>query len=275
MAESSLFWTTGSTGDGQNTYGETQFSEWMRATWTGDRYASEGVMPSLGNQLAVSGTSSPISVADGAAYVNGFYYQATAAVSLAVSTPTIGTTAFRVNLAADQTAKTVRAVISMGTDGSTTLPSLTQTENDYWEIPLATGTIDTSGTISLTDARTFLHAVMAPASKRLGGSSSDWTSKGSTSYATGSQYWLCGAATMTFDSDNDSDTLTVTWPITFAYKPLVLYSVGNGAQANGRQTKVAVESVSTTKATFKGRLTNAGSWSSTVTIYWTAIGPKA
>lgn len=155
MAEASRFWTSG-TGDGPSGgYTMTEFYDFVRRLITTDMEASQGVLRGVANELAVSGTSSPLSVAIGAAMVYGLFYENTAALNLTVATPITGTTGGRVNLKADWTAQTVRAVVQMNTDGTAAIPALTQTAGSEWNIPLATFTINTAGVITLTDARVF------------------------------------------------------------------------------------------------------------------------
>jgi hypothetical protein len=109
------------------------------------------------NGLAVSGTASPLTLATGAACVYGYLHFCTTAGDLTVVTPVVGTTGGHVVLRADWTAQTVRAVAVRNTDGVAATPSLTQTASTTWEIRLATFSINTSGVITVTDARSFAH----------------------------------------------------------------------------------------------------------------------
>ena len=156
MAETSRFWTTDDTGDGPLAgYTMADFYDFVRALLISDQEASQGVLRSVLNELAVSGASSPVSVASGAAIVYGFFYRNTAALDLTVTTPVVGTTGGRVNLTVDWTAQTVRSVVQLNTDGTAGIPALVQTIGSAWSIPLATFTITMAGTITLTDARSF------------------------------------------------------------------------------------------------------------------------
>lgn len=156
MAEKSLFWYTngftGDTGDGAAPYTQEEFRLFNHA-WAAKNQANVGVFPGVLNELAVTGSSSPLSVDTGRAVVYGFPYWADSSVSVAVSTPSVGTTGGRVVLRANWTAQTVRAVAVLNTDGTATIPSLTQSAGSTWDMPLATFTITTGGTITLTDAR--------------------------------------------------------------------------------------------------------------------------
>lgn len=151
MAEHSSFWTTNGTGDG-SAYTQAQLAAMWKRLFTPSGY---GVLFGYANELAVSGTSSPISVATGAAVVQGFMYENDAAKSITVPTPAIGTTGHRVVLRVDWSAQTVRVVLKSSSDGVATLPALTQTINTVYEISLAGLTITTGGVITLTDERSY------------------------------------------------------------------------------------------------------------------------
>ncbi len=154
MAESSRFWTTGTTNDGATTYSADNFGQFVRESFM-TNLAAEGVLYGILNALAVSGTSSPVAVASGAALVYGFYYSNTASVNVTIATPAALTRVDRIVLRVDWTNHTVRITRIAGTEGAGT-PAMTQTANTTWDIPLATVSITTGGVITVTDARTFV-----------------------------------------------------------------------------------------------------------------------
>lgn len=154
MAESSRFWNTIEVGDGGTGYGRDLIAGWMRSVFA--RGEAGGVLRRVLNELAVSGTSSPLSVASGAAIVDGIFYENTTAKSMTVTTPSVGTTGGRVVLRADWSAQTVRAAVLMSADGTAALPALTQVSGTTYEIGLASFTITTGGAITLTDARGYI-----------------------------------------------------------------------------------------------------------------------
>lgn len=156
MAEFSLFHTTSTSGDGASAYTQAQLLAWLRRTFTATP-ASEGVLKNYAGGLAVSGAATPLTVATGAAVVDGFPYENDAAVSLAVPTPAVGTTGKRVVLRADYVAHTVRIALISSADGVSAFPALTQTAGVTWEISLATLSVTTTGVITVTDARSFAH----------------------------------------------------------------------------------------------------------------------
>jgi hypothetical protein len=158
MAEDSLFWTTSDTGDGAAAgYTQAEINTWLRMMMVGDT-ADEGVAKGYENELAVTNPSGrDLSVNTGGAWVYGFPYWNTAAVTLSLTHPTTGTTGWRVVVRADWTAQTVRVALKESADGTATAPALTQTANTTWEISLATGTITTGDVIAVTDTRVFVH----------------------------------------------------------------------------------------------------------------------
>lgn len=137
-------------------YTQSQFADFWRSLLL-NSITTEGVLPTYNGELAVSGTSSPISMAVGAAIVYGYWYLNDTLKSIAVSTPAIGTTGKRVVLRVDWAAQTVRVVLLTSSDGVATIPSLTQTAGTTYEIPLASLTITTGGVIAVTDQRSYCH----------------------------------------------------------------------------------------------------------------------
>ena len=158
MAETSIFWTTGATGDGATAYTQAQCILWLRKTFCGS--ANEGVNKDVDNELAVTGTSSPVAVASGEAYVYGFPYFSTASEDIAIPTPAANTRIDRIVLRANWSAQTVRITRIAGTEGAG-VPSLVQTDGTTWDIPLAQCSITTGGVITVTDEREFIHPNIA------------------------------------------------------------------------------------------------------------------
>ncbi len=160
MAEKSILWTTGATGDGASPYTQAESIRWRRQEMVGDD-ALEGVLKGYENDLEVTGAVTPIQINTGAAIVYGFPYWNTAAVNKTISTPAGNTRFDRVVLQADWTAQTIRIAVLGGVEGAGTPPAVTQTDGVTWEITLATFSITTGGTITVTDARSFLHPNIA------------------------------------------------------------------------------------------------------------------
>lgn len=159
MTEQSLFWeTTSGTGDSNTSgYSSTNFFD-MMAALTARTANLGGVCPDYLNELAVSGTSSPVSVNTGAAFVHGIPYSNSASKTVAIATPASQTRVDYIVLRADYTAETVRVTRIAGTEGAGA-PSLTQSAGVTWDIPLATVSITTGGVITVTDAREWVGKV--------------------------------------------------------------------------------------------------------------------
>jgi hypothetical protein len=156
MAEKSLWWTTGSTGDGASAYTQDEIIRLWRQMFVGDN-TDEGVHKNYENELEVTGTASPVQVDTGAAVVYGFPYWNTVAESVTIPTPVANTRIDRIVLRANWTAQTVRITRLAGTEGLGTPPALTQTAGTTWEISLAQVSITTGGVITVTDEREWLH----------------------------------------------------------------------------------------------------------------------
>lgn len=160
MAENSLFWPT--TGIGDGTAGGVSADElwqWLRSFLVPATGSDEGgVNPRYLNQLAVSGASSPVSVATGAAHVYGIPYTNTTPVAVAVPTPSAAARIDRIVLRADWAAQVVRVARVAGAEGGGA-PALTQVAGSIWEMPLAQIAVAVDGAITVTDQRMFVSVV--------------------------------------------------------------------------------------------------------------------
>ena len=176
MTQKSLFWFTdgftGATGDGGAPYTQDEFanrnlyslgegvvSKDIGGASTTD-LATNGNLEVSGNPFPPLGTFSLL-VQSGVAILRGFAYESTALETLSEAIPSIDTTGGRVVLQADYSAATVRLLLKTSADGVATLPALTQTAGVVWEFDLATFTVDTGGTVTLTDARVFASTPLA------------------------------------------------------------------------------------------------------------------
>ena len=159
-AERSQFWSTTGTGDGTGSgYTADNMFEVFRALFTGAAGADlSAVTPDYLNKLAVSGSSSPLSVATGAALIYGIPYFNSASVSVTVPTPTSATRIDRIVLRASWSAQTVRVTRIAGVEGGGA-PALTQSGGVTWDMPLALVQITTGGVITITDERKFLQGL--------------------------------------------------------------------------------------------------------------------
>lgn len=155
MAEKSAFWTTSGTGDGPaGLYAQDRMQDVMRTLSATDPTLYY-VAPARLNELAVTGSSSPVAMNTGEAFVNGRHYLNDASLNITIPTPTTSTRIDRVILRSDGTAQTVRAVRLAGTEGSGSPPTLTQNSTTY-EVSLYRVSITTGGVITLTDERGYM-----------------------------------------------------------------------------------------------------------------------
>jgi len=159
MAEKGLLFTTGATGDGATAYTQAEVIRWQRQFFVGAD--NEGVAKDYLNELATTGTSSPVATNTGAALIFGFPYWNTASVDTAIPTPSANTRIDRLVLRANWSAQTVRITRIAGTEGTGNPPSIVQTDGTTWDIPLCQASITTGGVITVTDEREFLHPNIA------------------------------------------------------------------------------------------------------------------
>lgn len=166
MAEDSFPWDGYSTGD-CGPYSADSWDDLYRYLFTQDQQVTQGPLKGVGDELAVSGTSSPVSVAAGAAVVNGKFYKNTAAADVAIPTPSGATRIDRIVLRADYSAQTVRMARKAAAEGTGNAPTLTQDDGVTWEISLAQVSITTAGVITVTDERDFCHFATKVANSQL------------------------------------------------------------------------------------------------------------
>lgn len=272
MTEKSLFWYTdgftGDTGDGAAPYTQEEFRLFNHA-WLAKNRDDAGVFPGVLNELEVTGSSSPLSMNTGRASVYGFPYWADSAVSLSVSTPSVGNTGGRVVLQADWTAQTVRAVVITNTDGVATLPVLTQTAGSVWEIPIASFVITTGGSISaLSDERDW---ILTGKVYRQGGDPDDFDVQGSTDYLYETtrvirQFGVIRRSSLLATTQG---SVNPTFPVPFVEKPLVLVTVAGSTDS--KSLRAFVNSVSLTAADI-AIYNESGSTVNNIDIHWEAVG---
>ena len=267
MAESSIFWATNGTGDGAAIYTQAQTRQWLQRTFIRNT-ANEGVIAGYANNLAVSGTASPLSVATGAAMVYGFPYENTSIVSVTIPTPSASTRIDRVILRVDWVAQTVRIARIAGVEGGSA-PALTQVANTTWEISLAQVAITTGGVCTVTNERRPV-ARLAAVHRRQGGSATDWNNPGTTdrflgntSTQVGMDVWLGAPST--------SGAINIVYTDTFTSAPLVFLT---GNANSGIKISTSITSISATGCTLQW-YSVSGATETSVGLYWMAIGPVA
>lgn len=155
MAETSGFWTTSSTGTGDQVASYTQAHHSTALTLAAGAKSLDGVATGYLNGLAVTAGSGKVTVASGGALVDGKWYTNSAAIDHSIPSPTAGTERIdRIVLQAVWSSFTVRCVRLAGTASSSpTPPALTQTRGSTFEISLAQVRVTSAGVITVTDER--------------------------------------------------------------------------------------------------------------------------
>lgn len=288
MAETSGFWTTNGTGDGPSAkYSRADMAKFHKIIAACKSF--EGVAPGFLNELVGSVTgANTVSINTGGGVVDGIAYHNSAAVSVTIpSASGAGNTRIdRIVLRVSWAAQTARITRLPGTDAaSPSAPAITQTSETTYDITLCQALVNTSGTVTLTDERTFAatttNGILTNAVTtakiaddavnydkagdripkvygRQGGSSTIWSSNGTTNYTPTTVKTQCGSV-----SCGAGASPSVTFPTPFAYQPLVFISP-NGALTD------PVQLLNVTANGFA--LYNPGSVSASV--YWFAIGPE-
>jgi hypothetical protein len=126
----------------------------------GEGVISGHSLPALDGELKCSaGGVSTVNVADGAAIVDGIYFESTAVENVNVPA-TVGVGNTRIDrIVVRVTWASYDATITRiaGTDAATpSAPAITQTSETVYDLPLCQVLVDTSGNITVTDERTFL-----------------------------------------------------------------------------------------------------------------------
>jgi hypothetical protein len=119
--------------------------------------STQGVFRGMLDDLEVTGTTSPVTVATGVAFVKEGVYTNSTSVDVAIPTPTTATRIDRIVLRLDYTASPWTCTVQRlaGAEGAGA-PGVTQTEGTKWEISLAKVAITTAGVITVTDERAFV-----------------------------------------------------------------------------------------------------------------------
>lgn len=167
MTESSAPWDGTSTGDATLAAYDapTEWAAYWRSVAGAGAIATNlgGVFRGELNQLHVTaaGAVSPASVNTGRALAYGTWYQADAAVSVAIPTPAVSTRIDRIVLRKSWAAQTVRVTRIAGVEGGGA-PSLVQVAGTTWDTPLAQVSITTGAVVTVTDEREFLGRQPSP-----------------------------------------------------------------------------------------------------------------
>lgn len=152
MAQNSLPWTDGATGDA-GPHPQDELRGMIVALAGGD----DGVISALLGMLAASVNGSALQVQPGYAIVNGTVYWSTAVENLPLTLPNTGTTGWRLVLRKDWNTRTIRLVFIYNSDGNPAIPAALQNDGTAWDLSLATGTVGPGGGVVLTaDVRQYI-----------------------------------------------------------------------------------------------------------------------
>jgi len=273
-AQKSIFWTTGSGGDGAAAYTQAEIIRWQRQQWIGDN-TIEGVHKRYLQELKVTapGSASPYNVATGAAMVYGFPYWNTSNYTASIPTPATGTRYDRIVLQADWSNTAVRIARLGGVAGGTQA-SLTQTDGVKWEIQLARLAISTGGVVTVTDKRNYLNPnIIANVGfeGRQGGSSTPWYQAGTTDYTPSSTIIQAGMVSIATSGSAATATGTIAFPQRFPAAPLVV--VGRGVTTK-EPVMVWLSSATAGGAYIRARTTDGSKEIWSVQGIWLAVGPE-
>lgn len=259
MAEFSGFFTTSGSpsGDQQASYTQAQLAIAHKIIAACSGY--QGVAPGFLNELACTGAgANTVAVATGGAMVDGIAYLNDASQNVNIPSAVGGgnTRIDRIVLRADWAGFNVSVHRIAGTDaGSPTAPAITQTPGTTYDIQLCQVLVNTSGAVTVTDERRWARDTH----NRQGGSSTNWSTHGTTNYAATGYRMQSGARVV-------ASSVAVTFPVAFSQPPIV---VANAVQA---RCFVAITAISATQCTLS--LHKDDGTQVTDVVYWLAIGPK-
>lgn len=293
MAEKSIMWTTGSTGDGASSYTQAEVIRWLRQMMVGDN-TEEGVHKNYSDELEVTDHGDgTVDVAAGAAIVYGFPYWNTATENVNIPTPAGATRIDRIVLRAGWAAQTVRITRVAGTEGTGLPPSLTQNDGVTWDIPLAQVAKTTGGVITITDEREFLHPnIMVGIDnidddsiddtkagnrvpqfyRRQGGSATSWDWAGPTNYTPTSVRMQAGRQSVGISNGNTEGTVVVTYPVAFSHEPLVFLSLAYTSRTSSFW--VIGDTTASALTIYARRPATETSEGAILAVNWLAIGPE-
>lgn len=313
MTEFSYWWTTSGTpaGDQVSSYTQAHLARIAAVLAAGSGF--EGIAPGYLNGLAgtVAGANT-VQINTGGAVVDGKVYDSDAAVNLNIPSASGGgnTRIDRVVLRVNWAAFTVRITRIAGVDAaSPTAPAITQTSGTTYDITMYQALVNTSGTVELTDERTWAAAAVdgssievnddgelavadggiatakladnavddtkagdrVPQFYRRQGGGAGWNTAGTTTYTPGAVRMQGGVVSLTLGIGTAIDSVTITFPTAFSQAPLILVSVS--CSVSLEEFFVGTVASSTTGANVQLTRSNTAT-SRTANIAWLAIGPE-
>lgn len=270
MTEKSYYWDGTTTGDATySPYSEDEVSDHWRKLFQSDRTIQSALAGYEGELEVTNPSGQTIRVATGAALVDGKFYETDAAVDLAGATPGGGdTNYYRVVLRKVWSLQTVRLILLSNLAGAD-YPAVTQTDGTTWEVSIARATINDAGTVTIIDDRVYSKSPLARSiDQRQGGSTTDWSSEGSTDYVPSLATIQVG--TRISASGATSGEISITFPTAFSDKPVILTQCYDGA---GLYSYTCIIK-SLTASGFVGVVVLGDDTKTNgVDVYWMAIGP--
>ncbi len=277
MTELSLPWDGQVLGD-SGPYTAEEWADGWGHLFTSKWYPSSSVSGILmeGSYLQVTcaGAVSPVSVAVGAAIVDGTLYSSNAIVTVAIPTPAAATRNDLIVLRKDWATQTVRIYRIAGVEGGG-VPGAILTHGTTWDFTLAYVTVTTLGAITVTDQRL---PVQYPTNhlyvpRRKGGDPVNWWVPGTISYDVNVKHVIqCGMISFAYDPPVTAGYEAISYPDAFYEKPIP-FACYAGADVD---TYVTIEVESFTNAQMKVRWVSPLIVSlARMDITWMAIGPMS
>ena len=302
---------TGDGASGGYTMAELVYN-WLKKTLIGDPTDEGVLYGVDSDLAVSDGGGTQVNIAAGAAYVGGFFYYNTTTVNKTLDTPTAQNRIDRIVLRADWTAQTVRITVIKGTEGggapSLTQTEGTIWEISLAQVTVTTG----GDLTNLTDERVYLHpnfevdtamirdqavttaklpdsaistAKLANDSvddtkagnrvpqfyRRQGGSATDWSTVGTTTY-TPDAVRMQGGAKRWSGAGASSGYFSITFPVAFSYRPIIIATVVGDGEAD-RNVTFDVSDIWATGAEVYWKTTD-GTTKISIDFHWLAIGPE-
>ena len=237
-------------------------------------YAGDfGVLRSVNNGLAPSlaggGTTSPVTIATGAALVGGQYYENTAAVDTVLVPDGVSTRYDRMVIQRVWATKTTRIAKLAGVPGAGVPLALTRIWGDTWEIPICQIVIPIAGAFTLIDERVGREY---PNMVEREGGGAGWDAVGTVWYETKGVKQVVGADQWTGAADV-SGTNDVVFNHAFSQTPLVLVTGPNNTSPPSNVV-IGVSAVSTAGFTWAWVSTDGATTYTELDVTWMAIGDE-
>jgi hypothetical protein len=127
-----------------------------------------------------------------------------------------------------------------------------------------------ANSIAIADIGTMIPGLLG----RQGGSSGDWSVVGTSNYTSGLNVRVqAGVRQVTVANGQTAGTATITFPVAFSSKPIMIVSIDTISDNEGVPT-IACYAASASAATIDVLMSTAQSGTTTLYISWLAIGPE-